>query len=147
MRLTASRQGWRRGWRRGGAAALAGVGAAALALTAAPVAQAAPASTLATDVSEAGSQCALSTEFDELRELIAYHEANGGVHWAAARKMRSIIGIGEDYCDGGAYTPAALWVENARSTAEHETWVPSEVARTEIVAAIDELVAQLWARA
>lgn len=131
--------------RRAATAVLAALGAATMALTTAPVAVSTPTGTLTTgaEVNEVEAQGDISIKFTELRQLIAHHEANGGVRYAAAHKMRSIIGVGEWYYDRGYNTRAALWVENARSTAAHPTWVPGETARTEIVAAIDELAALL----
>lgn len=167
MKLTpASRQPQLSGRRRRTAALVAGLAAIALIVTAAPVALAAPAAPLAGDVaaSDRPAPSSVSIEpatdaehtdvtdtqdgeesitVDDLRQLVTQFEAEGEVTFAGARRLVFLLVFVERNIDRGTPSLAVRDLEEFKRQASNPSYVPSESARDELIAAADQLIAQL----
>ena len=139
MRTTESSQGLLPDQRRRAATLLAGVGIFILIVTAAPV-TAAPAEPA--DVTDVQYDAEPIT-FDDLRQLLDEFEATGEVTFSGARRLLVFLDWGERYYDRGLNFRAVLFLENFKEVASDPTYVPSEFARKQLIAAADQLIAQL----
>ena len=139
MRPTASSQTLPSHRRRRAATLLAGVATFTL-FVAAPVTAATPAEPA--DVTDVQRDAEPIT-FDDIRQLVAEFEATGEVTFSGARRLLVFLDWGERYQARGLNFRAVLFLENFKEVASDPTYVPSESAREQLIAAADRLIAQL----
>ncbi|MGH7129736.1 MAG: FIMAH domain-containing protein [Planctomycetaceae bacterium] len=131
--------------RRGATALLAGVTAFGVTFTAVPAALAAPAS-----AAEPAGVTAVQEEpepitVDDIRLMIEQFEATGEVTFAGARRLLTLLRIAEFYIDLGVPSRGVHSMELFKEQASDPHYVPSESARDQLIAAADQLIAQMLA--
>ena len=143
MRLTPPRQTRTPSRRRGGAALLAGLAAFAMTFTDVPAALAAPAAAVAPAVVDEVQDETAPITFDDVRLLIQQFEATGEVTFAGARRLEFVLLFAERNVERGTPEGAIDNLEVFKRQASNPRYVPSESARDQLIAAADQLIAQL----
>lgn len=128
--------------RRRVAAYVAGLGAFSLAFTAVPVALA-PSALGTEQVTVANVEQAESVTFDDVRALVDQFETNGEVTFAGARRLSILLDFAEHSVNRGTPGSAVPLLEEFKVQASAPRYVPSESARDQLIAAADQLIAQL----
>jgi hypothetical protein len=82
---------------------------------------------------------------DDLRSLVAQFEATGEVTFAGARRMEFVLLFVEQSINRGTPTLAIQNLEVFKQVASDPRYVPSASARDQLIAAADQLIAQLSA--
>jgi hypothetical protein len=82
---------------------------------------------------------------DDLRSLVARFEATGEVTYAGARRMELALLFVEHSIDRGTPALAIQNLEVFKQVASDPRYVPSASARDQLIAAADQLIAQLSA--
>jgi hypothetical protein len=82
---------------------------------------------------------------DDLRSLVAQFEATGEVTYAGARRMELALLFVEHSIDRGTPALAIQNLEVFKQVASDPRYVPSASARDQLIAAADQLIAQLSA--
>lgn len=80
---------------------------------------------------------------DDIRSLVAQFEATGEVTFAGARRMEIALRLTEHYINTGRLSSAIHSLELFKQVASDPGYVPSAAASEELVAAADQLIAQL----
>ncbi|MGH8825428.1 MAG: FIMAH domain-containing protein [Jiangellaceae bacterium] len=131
--------------RRGATALLAGVTAFGMTFTAVPAALAAPAS-----AAEPAGVTAVQEEpepitVDDIRLMIEQFEATGEVTFAGARRLEFVLFFVENHIERGTPSGAIRDLEIFKEQASNPRYVLTETARDQLIAAADQLIAQLAA--
>jgi hypothetical protein len=118
------------------------------ALSATPVVAAVPANAAVHDPSPQASAASVDEQaeqatFDDLRVMIDQFEPTGEVTFSGARRMLVFVDWSELYHDRGYDSRAVLFLQNFKQVASDPTYVPAESARTQLIGAADQLIAQL----
>jgi hypothetical protein len=82
---------------------------------------------------------------DDLRSLVAQFEATGEVTFAGARRLEFALLFVEQSINRGTPALAIQNLEVFKQVASDPRYVPSAAARDELIAAADQLIAQLSA--
>jgi hypothetical protein len=80
---------------------------------------------------------------DDLRSLVAHFEATGEVTFAGARRMELALLFVEQAINRGTPTLAIQNLEVFKQVASDPRYVPSAAAKDQLIAAADQLIAQL----
>jgi len=82
---------------------------------------------------------------DDLRNLVAQFEATGEVTFFGALRMEAVLVLAQHSIDRGTPASAIYNLELFKQVASDPRYVPSAVARDELIAVADRLIAQLSA--
>lgn len=80
---------------------------------------------------------------DDLHNLVAQFEGTGEVTFAGARRMEVLLVLAQQSIDRRTPTLAIHSLELFKDVASTPRYVPSTAARDELIAAADQLIAQL----
>lgn len=131
--------------RRGATALLAGVTAFGLTFMAMTAALAAPATAAepagVTEVQEEPEPITV----EDIRLMIEQFEATGEVTFAGAGRLLVMLSMAELYIDRGMPSRGVHSMEVFKEQASNPDYVPSESARDQLLAAADQLIAQMTA--
>ncbi len=89
------------------------------------------------------AEAAESITVEDLRSLVAQFEATGEVTFAGARRMEATLALAEHYIKLGVPALAVHGLELFKQVAATPRYVPSASARDQLLAAADQLIAQL----
>ncbi len=84
-----------------------------------------------------------SITVDDLRRLVAEFEATGEVTFAGARRLEISLIFVEHSINRGTPASAISALEQFKATASDPRYVPSASARDQLIAAANQLIAQL----
>ena len=80
---------------------------------------------------------------DDLRSLVAQFEATGEVTFFGALRMEAVLDLAENSINRGTPDSAIYSLELFKQVASDPRYVPSATARDQLIAAADQLIAQL----
>jgi len=80
---------------------------------------------------------------DDLRSLVAQFEATGEVTFFGALRMEAVLDLAENSINRGTPASAIYSLELFKQVASDPRYVPSATARDQLIAAADQLIAQL----
>ena len=80
---------------------------------------------------------------DDLRSLVAQFEATGEVTFFGALRMEAVLDLAENSINRGTPDSAIYSLELFKQVASDPRYVPSTTARDQLIAAADQLIAQL----